>query len=95
MEGFNKLMEGKNELWESQGLKVRMYSKVLDDNAFDMALMEDMPWVAASFVFFFLWITLHTNSFIVAFVSLTVLILTFPCAMVIYEGVFFINYMSG
>lgn len=54
-----------------------------------------MPWVAASFIFFFLWIVLHTNSFIVAFVSLTVLILTFPCAMVIYEGVFFIDYMSG
>lgn len=72
-----------------------MYAPALDELAFDQALMDDVPWVGAAFIFFFLWIVLHTNSFIMGFVSLTVLILTFPCAMVIYEGVFFINYMSG
>lgn len=88
-------MEGKNELWAGAGLKVSLYAPALEDLAFDQALMDDVPWVAAAFIFFFLWLLMHTNSLIISITSLIVLIVTFPAAMVIYEGVFYIDYMSG
>lgn len=85
---FDKLLEGKNELWQSEGTKVSIYSKALDDLAFENAMQDDLPWIAASLIFAFLWFILHTNSFIVSLISLSVLIMTFPATMVIYEGVF-------
>lgn len=92
---FDKLLQGKNELWENDGLKVSIYAKVLDDLAFEKAMLDDTPWILACFIFAFLWFILHTNSFIVSLISLSILVVTFPATMVIYEGVFMIKYMSG
>lgn len=76
-------------------MKVSIYARVLDDLAFENAMLDDTPWIAGCFIFAFLWFILHTNSFIVSLISLSVLVLTFPATMVIYEGVFRIKYMSG
>lgn len=54
-----------------------------------------MAWMLGSILFGFLWILLHTKSLIVSLVGLIIMVCTFPAAMVICEGVFSVDYMSG
>lgn len=85
---FTKLIEGKNELLSSKGLKIHMYSPVLDELVLDEVMGEDIIWFIASVIFAFVWILLHTNSFFVSLVACAVLVLTFPVGTVICEGIF-------
>ena len=85
---FESLIEGKNSLWKSSGLKVSLYSQVLQEQSFEDIITTDIAWAGGAVIFAFIWILVHTSSFIYGLVSVSILFLTFPAAAVICEGVF-------
>lgn len=89
---FSKQMEAKNK---DDGLKINIYSKVLDDGVFTEVIEKDIAWILAGFGLTFIWLFAHTNSLIVTFVTMIVLICTIPATIVVCIGVFRIKYMSG
>lgn len=71
----------------SKVMMPRVYGRLLQDAVFNMQLREDVTWAVGSGLFVFAFIWFHLGSFFMAFLSMVLILISFPVSFTIYTGI--------